>query len=63
MYNENDSFSLGGRERFHAPGDNKWGWSRFVSLSKLYDPENGYLVNDVCVVEAEITVIRISEAL
>ncbi|GAY57508.1 hypothetical protein CUMW_179970, partial [Citrus unshiu] len=63
VYNETDSFSLGGRERFHAPGDNKWGWSRFVSLSKLYDPENGYLVNDVCVVEAEITVIRISEAL
>ncbi|GAY69169.1 hypothetical protein CUMW_269930, partial [Citrus unshiu] len=24
VYNENDSFSLGGRERFHAPGDNKW---------------------------------------
>ncbi|KAH9753436.1 TRAF-like family protein [Citrus sinensis] len=41
----------------------QWGWSRFVSLSKLNDPENGYLVNDVRVVEAEITVLRISEAL
>ncbi|KAH9687462.1 TRAF-like family protein [Citrus sinensis] len=40
-----------------------WGWSTFVSLSKLNDPENGYLVNDVCFVEAEITVLRISEAL
>ncbi|KDO39780.1 hypothetical protein CISIN_1g046711mg, partial [Citrus sinensis] len=45
---------------FHTP-KSSWGCPRFVSLSELNDPETGFLVNDVCVVEAEVTVLGISE--
>ncbi|KAH9687492.1 TRAF-like family protein [Citrus sinensis] len=47
---------------FHTP-KSSWGWPRFVSLSKLNDPETGFLVDDVCVVEAEVTVLGISKAI
>ncbi|KAK9215025.1 hypothetical protein WN944_007028 [Citrus x changshan-huyou] len=39
---------------FRRPSDG-WGWPRFVSLSKLNEPGTGFLVNDACVVEAEVT--------
>ncbi|KAK9218507.1 hypothetical protein WN943_007144 [Citrus x changshan-huyou] len=35
---------------FHTPSDN-WGRPRFISLSELDEPETGFLVNGVCVVE------------
>ncbi|KAJ4723408.1 Ubiquitin carboxyl-terminal hydrolase 12 [Melia azedarach] len=40
-----------------------WGSSRLVELSQLKDPGNGLLVNDVCIVEAEVTVFRILKSL
>ncbi|ESR46019.1 hypothetical protein CICLE_v10003193mg, partial [Citrus x clementina] len=39
------------------------GSQRFLSMSKLNEPETGFLVNDVCLVEAEVTVLGISEPL
>ncbi|KAK9218497.1 hypothetical protein WN943_007139 [Citrus x changshan-huyou] len=38
------------KDWFHTPSDN-WGWPRFISLSELDEPETGFLVNGVCVVE------------
>ncbi|KDO40758.1 hypothetical protein CISIN_1g026621mg [Citrus sinensis] len=38
-----------------------WGWSTFVELSYFNKAENGFLMNDVCIVEAEV--LRISKAL
>ncbi|KAH9687473.1 TRAF-like family protein [Citrus sinensis] len=38
-----------------------WGWSTFVELSYFNKAENGFLMNDVCLVEAEV--LRISKAL
>ncbi|ESR46025.1 hypothetical protein CICLE_v10001923mg [Citrus x clementina] len=40
-----------------------WGWTRFISFSELNKPGTGFLVNDVCVVEAEVTVLGTSEPL
>ncbi|KAL1558281.1 CSN-associated deubiquitinating enzyme Ubp12, variant 2 [Salvia divinorum] len=33
-----------------------WGFTSFMRLGELYDPSRGYLVNDTCLVEAEIGV-------
>ncbi|KAH9687468.1 TRAF-like family protein [Citrus sinensis] len=40
-----------------------WGWPRFAELSYLNEAGNGFLVNDVCTVEAEVSVLGISKAL
>ncbi|RZC76042.1 hypothetical protein C5167_000207 [Papaver somniferum] len=34
------------------PGD---GWSRFMLLSELHDPDKGYIVNHTCVITVEVT--------
>ncbi|KAJ0982593.1 hypothetical protein J5N97_010848 [Dioscorea zingiberensis] len=39
--------------------ESDWGFTSFMPLSELYDPTRGYLVNDTCVVEAEVAVRRV----
>ena len=39
------------------------GWSKFIELNYLKKAGNGFLVNDVCIVEAEVPVLGISKAL
>ncbi|XP_059428355.1 ubiquitin C-terminal hydrolase 12 isoform X2 [Corylus avellana] len=39
--------------------ESDWGFTSFMPLSDLYDPTRGYLVNDKCVVEAEVAVRKI----
>ncbi|KAH9753450.1 TRAF-like family protein [Citrus sinensis] len=39
------------------------GWKKFVELNYLNKAGNGFLVNDVCIVEAEVPVLGISKAL
>ncbi|KAG8376856.1 hypothetical protein BUALT_Bualt09G0107400 [Buddleja alternifolia] len=36
--------------------ESDWGFTSFMPLSELYDPSKGYLVNDTCVVEADVAV-------
>ncbi|KAL0418388.1 UNVERIFIED_CONTAM: Ubiquitin carboxyl-terminal hydrolase 13 [Sesamum radiatum] len=38
--------------------ENDWGFTSFMPLGELYDPSKGYLVNDTCVVEAEVAVYK-----
>ncbi|KAB2627276.1 MATH domain and coiled-coil domain-containing protein [Pyrus ussuriensis x Pyrus communis] len=33
-----------------------WGFKSFMPLSELHDPDKGYLVNDLCIVEVEVSV-------
>jgi len=35
-----------------------WGFLNFMPLDQFYDPARGYLVNDTCIVEADITVCK-----
>ncbi|WJX79654.1 hypothetical protein P8452_62758 [Trifolium repens] len=35
-----------------------WGFNSFMSLDELYDPNKGYIVNDVCIVGAEVFVCK-----
>ncbi|XP_011626363.1 ubiquitin carboxyl-terminal hydrolase 13 isoform X1 [Amborella trichopoda] len=39
--------------------ESDWGFTSFMPLSDLYDPNKGYLVNDTVVVEAEVAVRRV----
>ncbi|XP_059665782.1 ubiquitin C-terminal hydrolase 12-like isoform X2 [Cornus florida] len=39
--------------------ESDWGFTSFMPLSELYDPGRGYLVNDTCVVEADVAVRRV----
>ncbi|XP_015571890.1 ubiquitin C-terminal hydrolase 12 isoform X2 [Ricinus communis] len=39
--------------------ESDWGFTSFMPLGELYDPGRGYLVNDTCVVEADVAVRRV----
>ncbi|XP_052200114.1 ubiquitin C-terminal hydrolase 12-like isoform X1 [Diospyros lotus] len=39
--------------------ESDWGFTSFMPLSELYDPTRGFLVNDTCVVEADVAVRRV----
>ncbi|XP_047317730.1 ubiquitin C-terminal hydrolase 13-like isoform X2 [Impatiens glandulifera] len=39
--------------------ESDWGFTSFMPLSELYDPGRGYLVNDTCVIDAEVVVRRV----
>lgn len=39
--------------------ESDWGFTSFMHLSELYNPSRGYLVNDTCVVEADVEVRRV----
>ncbi|RZC82711.1 hypothetical protein C5167_045497 [Papaver somniferum] len=41
--------------------ESDWGFTSFMPLSELYDPGRGYLVNDTCIVEAEVAVRKITD--
>ena len=43
------------QHQFYAR-ESDWGFTSFMPLSELYDPIRGYLVNDTCIVEAEVVV-------
>ncbi|XP_060200531.1 MATH domain and coiled-coil domain-containing protein At3g58250-like [Lycium barbarum] len=36
-----------------------WGWSAFMPLSEFKNPKKGYLVEDCCIVEADVSVIGV----
>ncbi|XP_040994177.1 ubiquitin C-terminal hydrolase 12-like isoform X2 [Juglans microcarpa x Juglans regia] len=39
--------------------ESDWGFTSFMPLGELYDPSRGYLVNDTCIVEADVAVRRV----
>ncbi|KAF8395507.1 hypothetical protein HHK36_019455 [Tetracentron sinense] len=41
--------------------ESDWGFTSFMPLNELYDPGRGYLVNDTCIIEAEVTVRRVMD--
>ncbi|XP_057507402.1 ubiquitin C-terminal hydrolase 13-like isoform X2 [Actinidia eriantha] len=40
-------------------GESDWGFTSFMPLGELYDPGRGYLLNDTCIIEAEVAVRRV----
>ena len=39
--------------------ESDWGFTSFMPLGELYDPSRGYLVNDTCIVEADVAARRV----
>ncbi|KAL4576689.1 hypothetical protein LXL04_012787 [Taraxacum kok-saghyz] len=39
--------------------ESDWGFTSFMPLSELYDPSRGYLLNDKCIVEADVAVRKV----
>ncbi|RDX86284.1 Ubiquitin carboxyl-terminal hydrolase 13, partial [Mucuna pruriens] len=48
-------FAAESQHQFNAR-ESDWGFVHFMPLAELYDPARGYLVNDTCIVEADIAV-------
>ncbi|KAF9676494.1 hypothetical protein SADUNF_Sadunf08G0007800 [Salix dunnii] len=46
------------KHQFYAR-ESDWGFTSFMPLGELYDPGRGYLVNDTCVVEADVAVHKV----
>ncbi|RZC63587.1 hypothetical protein C5167_025361 [Papaver somniferum] len=42
--------------------ENDWGFDEFIQLKELEDPSNGFIVNDVCIVEAELRITSTQES-
>ncbi|KAL3825424.1 hypothetical protein ACJIZ3_021453 [Penstemon smallii] len=40
-----------------------WGWSKFMSITDMNDPNKGFIVDDCCVLEVEILVQAVSHSL
>ncbi|CAM0883473.1 unnamed protein product [Alopecurus aequalis] len=41
--------------------ESDWGFTSFMPLMELYDPSKGYIVNDQCIIEAEVAVRRMTD--
>ncbi|GMI70096.1 ubiquitin-specific protease 12 [Hibiscus trionum] len=41
--------------------ESDWGFTSFMPLGELYDPSRGFLVNDTCIVEADIAVRKVAD--
>lgn len=41
-----------------SPPDEDWGFTNFMALDTLKDPKQGYLVDDNCIIEAEVKFLR-----
>ncbi|KAI3931481.1 hypothetical protein MKW92_045057, partial [Papaver armeniacum] len=52
--NSNNTFRIEFEHKFTAI-QNYWGLEKFKQLKDLKTPGEGYIVNDVCIVEAEFT--------
>lgn len=43
--------------------ESDWGFTPFMPLGELYDPSKGYLVNDTCVIVADVAVRKVIDYL
>ncbi|KAL3625974.1 CSN-associated deubiquitinating enzyme Ubp12 [Castilleja foliolosa] len=41
--------------------ESDWGFTSFMPLSDLYDPNKGYIVNDTCIIEADVAVRKVMD--
>ncbi|KAL1549232.1 CSN-associated deubiquitinating enzyme Ubp12 [Salvia divinorum] len=41
--------------------ESDWGFTSFMPLSELYNPNKGYLMSDTCIVEADISVREVND--
>ncbi|GER40467.1 TRAF-like family protein [Striga asiatica] len=47
---------------FSAARGRNWGWPSFIELALLKDPNQGFVVNDCCIIEVELSVQAIASS-
>ncbi|KAL8048895.1 hypothetical protein ABFX02_07G096800 [Erythranthe guttata] len=47
---------------YTAPPTNSQGWSKFIELATINDPEKGYIVDDTCLLHVEISSLKLHVA-
>ncbi|GER40464.1 TRAF-like family protein [Striga asiatica] len=47
---------------FSPVGESSWGWLSFIELDAVNDPNEGFIVNDCCIIEVEISVQAIASS-
>lgn len=52
-------FELADTQHQFSARESDWGFTSFMPLSELYDPSRGYLLNDTCIVEADVAVRKV----
>uniref|UniRef100_M1DLP6 Meprin and TRAF homology domain-containing protein / MATH domain-containing protein n=1 Tax=Solanum tuberosum TaxID=4113 RepID=M1DLP6_SOLTU len=59
-----DNFTVmkGGLNWYSAATDN-WGWPSFMPCCEFNDPKKGFLIEDCCIVEAEVSVVGVVNCL
>ncbi|KAM0883676.1 hypothetical protein ACQ4PT_031462 [Festuca glaucescens] len=63
VINQLDSKHSSRKEATHTfnSRESDWGFTSFMPLMDLYDPSKGYIVNDQCIIEAEVAVRRMMD--
>ncbi|KAF3677050.1 hypothetical protein FXO37_05010 [Capsicum annuum] len=54
----NHPFSLGGANWFSAAAPS-WGWQSFMPCYEFNDPKKGFLIQEYCIVQADVSVVDI----
>ncbi|KAL8048886.1 hypothetical protein ABFX02_07G096300 [Erythranthe guttata] len=49
-------------DRLFITIDNAWGWSKFMEIATMIDPEKGFIVNDSCLINVEISSLKLDVA-
>ncbi|KAL6129552.1 hypothetical protein ACLB2K_072902 [Fragaria x ananassa] len=57
QFNGDKSITIDTQHQFSAKKSD-WGFTSFMPLSELFDQNEGYIVDDICVVEAEVAVSK-----
>ncbi|PRQ55942.1 putative ubiquitinyl hydrolase 1 [Rosa chinensis] len=57
QFDSDKSITIDTQHQFSATKSD-WGFTSFMPLSELSDPNEGYLVDDTCIVEAEIAISK-----
>ncbi|RZC43719.1 hypothetical protein C5167_036677 [Papaver somniferum] len=50
--------SIADTQHEFSPRQSSWGVASLIPLSELNDPGKGYIINDTCIIEANVSVVR-----
>ncbi|XP_012833025.1 PREDICTED: MATH domain and coiled-coil domain-containing protein At3g58270-like [Erythranthe guttata] len=56
-----DEHNKGTETDWFSASDTDWGWPSFVEIATINDPKNGFIVNDSCLLDIEISILAVSQ--
>ncbi|TMX02324.1 hypothetical protein EJD97_022011 [Solanum chilense] len=58
-----DHHKITGGANWYSAAFYSWGWSSFMRCCELNDPKKGFLIEDCCILEAEVSVVGVVNCL